>query len=106
MARIDRSYLERMNGGRWRVVVPVPRELQKQVGKTKLKEALGTDSLVVANQLKHPVIARLKATIDRYAPRNRIRMVERGVAGIHAADARAVSRSGTDREASLFSRLM
>lgn len=44
----------------------VPSDLQKQVGKTKLKEALPTDSLVTANQLKHPVIARLKATIDRY----------------------------------------
>lgn len=55
-----------MNGGRWRVVVSVPSDLQKQVGKTKLKEALPTDSLVTANQLKHPVIAKLKATIDRY----------------------------------------
>src|SRR5690606_29249946 len=66
MSRSDRRYLERMNGGRWRVVVPVPRDLQKAVGKTKLKEALNTDSLIVANQLKYSVIARLRASLNRY----------------------------------------
>ncbi|MEP9398117.1 DUF6538 domain-containing protein [Mesorhizobium sp. KR2-14] len=66
MSRADRRFLEKMNGGRWRVVVSVPRDLQKLVGKTKLKEPLDTDSLVVANQLKYAVVARLKATIDRH----------------------------------------
>lgn len=66
MARRDTQYLERMNGGGWRVVIDVPRNLHKPVGKSKLKEALGTDSLVVANQLKHAVVARLKGSLDQY----------------------------------------
>jgi len=55
-----------MNGGGWRVAVAVPRDLQVAVGKTKLKQALGTDSLIVANQLKHSVVAKLKASLDEY----------------------------------------
>lgn len=66
MAKRDTQYLETMNGGGWRVAIAVPRDLQKAVGKTKLKLALGTDSLVVANQLKHSVIARLRASLDEY----------------------------------------
>ncbi|MDH0871969.1 DUF6538 domain-containing protein [Agrobacterium pusense] len=66
MAKRDTQYLEKMNGGGWRVAIAVPRDLQEAVGKTKLKFALGTDSLVVANQLKHSVIARLKASLDEY----------------------------------------
>lgn len=66
MARRDTQYLEKMNGGSWRVAIAVPRDLQEAVGKTKLKRALGTDSLVVANQLKHSVIAQLKASLDEY----------------------------------------
>ncbi|WP_166096837.1 DUF6538 domain-containing protein [Rhizobium flavescens] len=56
-----------MNGGGWRVVVDVPRNLRKQVGKTKLKQALGTDSLATANVLKHAVVARLKAELEAYS---------------------------------------
>lgn len=48
--------------GQWRVVVAVPRDLQAQLG-TKLKRSLQTDSLAVANRLKWPVVAELKATI-------------------------------------------
>ena len=66
MARRDTRYLEQMSGGGWRVVVDVPRNLHKAVGKTKLKQALGTDSLIVANQLKHSVIAQLRASLDEY----------------------------------------
>jgi len=55
-----------MNGGGWRVAIAVPRDLQAAVGKTKLKQTLGTDSLVVANQLKHSVIAQLRASLDEY----------------------------------------
>lgn len=54
------SYLERHGRG-WRVVVSVPRQLQHEFG-TKLKESLPTESLTEANQLKWPVVARLKAT--------------------------------------------
>lgn len=66
MARRDTQYLEQMSGGGWRVVVDVPRNLHKAVGKTKLKEALRTDSLVTANALKHGVVARLKASLDQH----------------------------------------
>lgn len=66
MGRRDTQYLEKMNGGGWRVAIAVPRDLQEAVGKTKLKQALGTDSLIVANQLKHSVITQLRASLDEY----------------------------------------
>lgn len=50
------QYLERMNGGKLRVVVTIPRDLQKRMGKTKLRRSLGTDSLAVANLLKGPIV--------------------------------------------------
>ena len=59
MAKSDRRYLEQ-HGGTWRVVIPVPRALQRQVGKTKLKCSLGVDSLQVANRLKWAVVNELK----------------------------------------------
>ena len=62
MSRVDTRYLE-FHGGSWRVVVPVPRRLQKQIGKTKLKRSLKTDSLKLANTLKWPVVAELKKQI-------------------------------------------
>ncbi|EJB04809.1 phage integrase family protein [Rhizobium leguminosarum bv. trifolii WSM597] len=57
----DRKYLE-LHGNQWRVVVNVPRKLHAKIG-TKLKKALGTDSLKEANRLKWDVLAELKATI-------------------------------------------
>jgi integrase len=42
------------------VVVSVPRNLQTALGKTKLKRSLETESLSVANRLKHGVIQELK----------------------------------------------
>lgn len=55
----DNRFLESKNG-KWRVVVSVPKHLQKSMGKTKLKQSLGTDSLAVANELKWGVIKTLK----------------------------------------------
>lgn len=55
-----RQYLE-LHHGQWRVSVPVPKGLQGQLGKTRLKRALGTDSLKEANVLKWSVIAEFKA---------------------------------------------
>jgi integrase len=57
----DRRHLE-LHHGQWRVVVSVPRGLHKSLG-TKLKEPLRTDSLAVANRLKWPIVAKLKALI-------------------------------------------
>lgn len=59
MSKPDRKYLEQ-HGNKWRVVVPVPRHLQKRLGCTKLKQTLKTDSLTVANSLKWLVVASLK----------------------------------------------
>ena len=57
----DKRYLEK-HGGKWRVVVSVPRELQDDLG-TKLKKSLGTDSLMVANRMKWAVVAQLRQQI-------------------------------------------
>jgi hypothetical protein len=54
--------LEQKNG-KWRVTVAVPRHLRSALG-TRLKRSLRTDSLALANQLKWPIIAELKRTID------------------------------------------
>lgn len=59
----DTKYLEQ-NGGKWRVVVAVPRPLQAKLG-TKLKQSLNTDSLTTANVLKWNVIGQLKAQIEK-----------------------------------------
>lgn len=58
----DKRYLEQ-NGGKWRVTIAVPRDLQGKLG-TRLKRPLHTDSLAVANQIKWQVIGELKAEID------------------------------------------
>src|SRR5262245_61070651 len=61
MARVasrDQRYLEQ-HRGKWRVVVSVPRALQRELG-TKLKRALNTDSLAVANTLKWRVVGELR----------------------------------------------
>ena len=64
-AKSDRRFLEQ-HGTKWRVVVNVPRDLQKAVGKTKLKQPLDTDSLAEANRLKWPWVAKFQHQIDQY----------------------------------------
>lgn len=59
----DTRYLEQVPGGKWRVVLNVPKPLHHLVGKTKLKRQLDTDSLTEANTLKWDVIAGLKAEL-------------------------------------------
>ncbi len=61
----DKSFLEQ-HGNKWRVVVNVPRDLQGEIGKTKLKQSLDTDSLEIANRLKWAVVGALQAQIDRH----------------------------------------
>lgn len=58
------SYLEKMNNGAWRVSVPVPRELVKSIGKTRLKRALNTHSEAEANRRKHAVVAEFFTLIE------------------------------------------
>lgn len=58
------NYLETMNNGGWRVSVPVPRELVKIVGKTRLKRSLDTHSQVEAERRKHSVVAEFLAMIE------------------------------------------
>lgn len=55
-------YLE-WHGRHLRVVVRVPRGLTGVIGRTTLKENLNTDSVVAANTLKWPVIARMQERI-------------------------------------------
>lgn len=58
----DKSFLEQHNG-KWRVTLTVPARLRKSMGKSKIKQSLGTDSLAVANELKWHVLAKLKKQI-------------------------------------------
>lgn len=62
-AKQDRRYLERMNGGKWRVTVKVPDAAREALGRSRLKQPLGTDSLQEANRLKWPIVAGFKALI-------------------------------------------
>lgn len=58
------TYLEKMNNGGWRVTVPVPRELVKTIGKTRLKRSLDTHSQAEAERRKHAVVAEFLAMIE------------------------------------------
>jgi hypothetical protein len=62
-SKTDRRFLE-LHGAKWRVVVAVPRNLQKAIGTTKLKQTLDTDSLSEANRMKWAVVAELQGRID------------------------------------------
>lgn len=59
----DKRYLEK-HGAKYRVVLSVPKKLQKAIGSTKLKRDLGTDSLAVANTLKWGVLAEMRAELQ------------------------------------------
>ncbi|MFC5394177.1 tyrosine-type recombinase/integrase [Bosea vestrisii] len=59
----DRRWLEQ-HGGKWRVTIAVPRTLHGRLG-TRLKKHLHTDSLAMANKLKHKAVADLRARIER-----------------------------------------
>lgn len=76
----DKQFLEHHHG-RWRVVVSVPKNLQKKMGASKLKRPLGTDSLAVANELKWAVVKDLK---------DEIRAFERKTFGAGRGDRQAV----------------
>ena len=53
------SHLE-WNGDKIRVTIAVPRPLQTQLGKTRIKRSLDTDSPADAERIKHKVIQQLK----------------------------------------------
>ncbi|WP_377278577.1 DUF6538 domain-containing protein [Rhizobium sp. R86522] len=53
-----------MNNGGWRVTVPVPRELVKTIGKTRLKRSLDTHSQAEAERRKHAVVAEFLSMIE------------------------------------------
>lgn len=59
----NRQYLE-LHRGKWRVTLAVPAALRSKLG-TRLKRALGTDSLAIANAIKHGVLQELKDVIAR-----------------------------------------
>ncbi|MEY9198350.1 DUF6538 domain-containing protein [Sinorhizobium sp. CCBAU 05631] len=58
------NYLEQMNNGGWRVSVPVPRDLIKVMGKTRLKRSLDTHSHAEAAKRKHAVVAEFLQMIE------------------------------------------
>ena len=58
----DRRLLE-LHGRQYRVTLAVPRDLHKVLG-TRLKRSLRTDSLALANRLKHQAVAEMRAEID------------------------------------------
>jgi integrase len=62
-AATDKQFLE-LHNGKWRVSIAVPRDLQGRLG-TRLKHPLKTDSLAIANSMKWPVVAELRASIER-----------------------------------------
>ena len=53
-----------MNNGGWRVSVPVPRDLVKVIGKTRLKRSLDTHSQAEATKRKHAVVAEFLHMIE------------------------------------------
>jgi hypothetical protein len=53
-----------MNNGGWRVSVPVPRDLVKVIGRTRLKRSLDTHSQVEATKRKHAVVAEFLQRIE------------------------------------------
>jgi len=59
---VDRKYLE-WHGQQWRVQVKVPEKARPILGKSRLVQALHTDSLALANRLKHRVVAEFKEMI-------------------------------------------
>ncbi len=61
---MDRRYLE-WHGQQWRVQVKVPEKARPILGKSRLVRPLHTDSLAVANRLKHRVVAELQEEIAR-----------------------------------------
>lgn len=58
------EHLEK-HGQLWRVSIGVPKDLQRILGKTRLKRSLGTRDLAVANRLKTAVIDQLQAELDQ-----------------------------------------
>jgi integrase len=59
---MDRRYLER-HGNQWRVRVKVSAKARPVIGKAHLVMPLRTDSLALANRLKHAAVHRLKEQI-------------------------------------------
>lgn len=87
----DTKYLEE-HGRQWRVIVNVPRKLHAKLG-TKLKRALGTDSLSEANRLKWDVVAEFKAVIAQALNPSMTKDAALAVARMKAMDeARRLSR--------------
>ena len=86
-----RKYLEQ-HRGKWRVTVAVPRNLHGELP-TRIKYALDTDSLIIANQLKWPIVNEIKALIAEKSGSSR------DLRSIASEFRRQLSEAKTDREA-------
>jgi integrase len=59
----DKTYLEKKHN-KWLVSVEIPKNLRKAAGKARFKASLKTDSLAVANRVKHTYVAAFKQKIE------------------------------------------
>lgn len=78
------NYLEQMNNGGWRVSVPVPRDLVRVMGKTRLKRSLDTHSQAEAAKRKHAVVAEFLQMIEQ-ARAGRVSQAAIEGAGVNAS---------------------
>lgn len=63
MPKMDTQHLERI-GHRWYCVFDVPASLVSLVGRKRLRQALGTDSLAEARQRRHTVLAEFQGVLS------------------------------------------
>ncbi len=97
------AYLEKMNNGGWRVSVPVPRDMVKIVGKTRLKRSLETHSQAEAERRKHAVVAEFLAMIEAARAGRLPKAVVTGIAAVPSMSSGELTSLALDLRASLQS---
>lgn len=97
------AYLEKMNNGGWRVSVPVPRDMVKIVGKTRLKRSLETHSQAEAERRKHAVVAEFLAMIEAARAGRLPKAVVTGIAAVPSMSSKELTRLALDLRAGVQS---
>lgn len=97
------AYLEKMSNGGWRVSVPVPRDMVKTVGKTRLKRSLETHSQAEAERRKHAVVAEFLAMIEAARGGRLPKAVVTGIAVVPSMSSKQLTSLALDLRASLQS---
>lgn len=98
-----KAHLE-LHGGSYRVVVAVPPPLRPALGKSKLVQNLGTDSLRLANLMKRPHVERFRRLIEAQAGFAGASGPDMAVALELAKVAADLRRNGSDAEWEEFAR--